>query len=197
MLAQQVNFFKVSRRDSLGNMMIGVAPMLNAKAKNRHLSEGCSGALRHTILQLCRAGELEPFVMVIQRRFDLIRRQDDRRLHFKFIPSRASYQFKTLDEASVLLCCRIIEVPKSEEKSEKSATKKRKQDHTEVSFRMTIFLFDAVPKEIQCIIYFLLRKILFSTILIIQSLKIIYEVALKLDLFVLSKFEIIMIHCYE
>ena len=30
----------------------------------------------------------------------------------------------------------------------------------------------------------------------IQSLKIIYEVALKFDLFVLSKFEIIMIHCY-
>ena len=70
MLAQQVNFFKVSRRDSLGNMMIGVAPMLNAKAKNRHLSEGCSGALRHTNLQLCRAGELRPFEMVIQRRFD-------------------------------------------------------------------------------------------------------------------------------
>ena len=30
----------------------------------------------------------------------------------------------------------------------------------------------------------------------IQSLKIMYEVALKFDLFVLSKFEIIMIHCY-
>ena len=47
-----------------------------------------------------------------------------------------------------MLCCRIIEVPKTEEKSENIATKKRKQHHTEVSFRMTIFLFDAVPKEI-------------------------------------------------
>ena len=148
MLALQVNFFKVSRRDSLRDTMIGVAPMLYAKAKNKHLSEGCSGALRHTNLQLCRAGELEPFEMVIQRRFDLIRRQDDRRLHFKFIPPRASYQFKTLDESRRMLCCRIIEVPKREEKSEKIAPKKRKQHHTEVSFRMTILWFDAVPKEI-------------------------------------------------
>ena len=47
-----------------------------------------------------------------------------------------------------MLWSRIIEVPKTEEKSEKITTKKRKQDHTGVSFRMTIFLFDAVPKEI-------------------------------------------------
>ena len=33
-------------------------------------------------------------------------------------------------------------------KTEKIATKKRKQDQTEVSFRMTIFLFGAVLKEI-------------------------------------------------
>ena len=54
--------------------------MLCAKAKNRHLSEGCSGALRHTSLEVCRADDLEPFEMVCQRHFDLIQRQDDRRL---------------------------------------------------------------------------------------------------------------------
>ena len=123
MLAQQVNFFKVSRRDSLGNMMIGVAPMLNAKAKNRHLSEGCSGALRHTNLQLCRAGELRPFEMVIQRRFDLIRRQDDRRLHFKFIPSRASYQFKTLDEAGVCFAAELSKYQKLRKNLKRSPQK--------------------------------------------------------------------------
>ena len=64
MLAQQVNFLKVSRRDSLRDMMIDVAPMLCAKAKNRHLSEGCSGPLRHTNLQVSRAGELEPFEVI-------------------------------------------------------------------------------------------------------------------------------------
>ena len=37
---------------------------------------------------------------------------------------------------------------KSEKKTEKIAIKKRKQDQTEVSFRMTIFLFGAVLKEI-------------------------------------------------
>ena len=36
------------------------------------------------------------------------------------------------------------QLAKSEKKTEKIATKKRKQDHTEVSFRMTIFLLDAV-----------------------------------------------------
>lgn len=133
-LAQQVNFFKVSRRDSLGNMMIGVAPMLNARAKNRHLSESCSGALRHTNLQLCWAGELRPFEMVIQRRFDLIRRQDDRRLYFKFIPSRASYQFKTLDEAGVCFAAELSKYQKVRKNLKRSP-----QDHTEKSFRMTIF----------------------------------------------------------
>ena len=38
--------------------------------------------------------------------------------------------------------------PKVRKKNEKIATKKRKQDHKEVSFRMTIFLFDSVLKEI-------------------------------------------------
>ena len=51
MLAQQVNFLKVSRRDSLCDRMIDVVPMLCAKAKNRHLSEGCSGPLRHPIFE--------------------------------------------------------------------------------------------------------------------------------------------------
>ena len=115
--------------------------MLCAKAKNRHLSEGCSGAP-------CRAGELEPFEMVIQRRFDLIRRQDDRRLHFKFIPSRASYQFKTLDEGGVCFAAELSKYQKVRKNLKRSPQKKRKQHHTEVSFRMTIFLFDAVPKEI-------------------------------------------------
>ena len=78
-LEQQVNFWKVSRRDSLRDMMIDVAPMFCAKAKNRHLSDGCSGPLRHTSLQVCRAGELEPFEMVYQRHFHPIRGQDDRR----------------------------------------------------------------------------------------------------------------------
>ena len=113
--------------------------MLYAKAKNRHLSEGCSGALRHTNLQLCRAGELEPFEMVIQRRFDLIRRQDDRRLHFKFIPFRASYQFKTLDEGGVCFAAELSKYQKVRKNLKRSPQKKRKQDHTEVSFRMTIF----------------------------------------------------------
>ena len=38
--------------------------------------------------------------------------------------------------------------PKVRKKHEKIATKKRKQDHKEVSFQMTIFLFDSVLKEI-------------------------------------------------
>ena len=42
----------------------------------------------------------------------------------------------------------VKQLAKSEKKTEKIATKNRKQDHTEVSFRMTIFLFDAVLKEI-------------------------------------------------
>ena len=42
----------------------------------------------------------------------------------------------------------VKQLAKSEKKTEKIATKKRKQDHKEVSFRMTIFLFDSVLKEI-------------------------------------------------
>ena len=42
----------------------------------------------------------------------------------------------------------VKQLAKSEKKTEKIATKKHKQDHKEVSFQMTIFLFDSVLKEI-------------------------------------------------
>ena len=77
-----------------------------------------------------------------------------------FISSRAR-NFKLY--IKLVLCCRITRWcnkcrneapkmsnswPKVRKKTEKIATKKRKQDHKEVSFRMTIFLFDSVLKEI-------------------------------------------------
>ena len=148
MLAQRVNFLKVF------GAIVFVAwwsmlrrSRLCAKAKNRHLSEGCSGPLRHTNLQVYRAGELEPFEMVYQRHFDSIRRQDDR---------RCSY-FKLY--MKLWLCCRITvgvisaelkrqrsyTTGQSEEKTKKIVTKNRKQDHTEVSFRdhFTVISFHA------------------------------------------------------
>ena len=114
MLAQQVNFLKVSRRDSLRDMMIDVAPMLCAKAKNRHLSEGCSGPLRHPIFEyteLVSWSRLKWFTSDTSIRYEdkttagvpALQLVDTLR-SCTFVPSRASY-FKLY--MKLVLCCRI------------------------------------------------------------------------------------------
>lgn len=54
--------------------------VLCAKAKSSHLSDGCSGSLRHTNPHVCIAGWLVGVMkMFCQRHFDIIRREYDRR----------------------------------------------------------------------------------------------------------------------
>ena len=118
MLAEQVNFLKVLQ---LGSLCVNVAPTLCAKAKNRHLSEGCSGPLRQTNLQVCRAGELGPFEMVY--RATLIRYED-----------KTTAGVRGLQLVDTLRSCTFVQLAKVRKKNEKIVTKKNKQDHTEVSY---------------------------------------------------------------